>query len=766
MSLAEGTLILDGRFRIIRSLGRGGMGEVYLGEQVSLARKVALKVLKTDVSANPAAQERFKREALLLSTVDHPSVVRVIDFGSDQGAPWLVMDLVEGRNLRDVLDAEGPFQPERALRLLQQLADGLAVIHEKGIIHRDMKPENVVLTQSSRGEQAKLLDFGIARLVEPEPSSPSVTQDGLVLGTPEYVSPEQAMGQDLDARSDIYSFGVLAFRMLAGRLPFDGPAPRQFMAQHAASPPKRIEDVNPKLLSHPNLCALIMRCLEKDARNRPQRADELSSALEQLRMVVSGPFPAVSGSQPAVSTGGGTMPMGVVTSPQPSGPLPVARPPSNSLSGKTQNLTLMLTDIKGFTERTSKQTREENARMLKDHDTVLLPVIQSYRGEVKQKRGDALLVTFTSPTEAVLCGMGIQDALYSFNETVPPDRKLNVRVCLHAGEVLVQADAVFGEPLKIVEAVEGIADGGEVCFTEAVRLQMNRAEVAHEPRGELEFGGAKLALYKATPAPQGVPFGGRDAKAQTTLPSLPSKTQVQRALSKVTRRTKLIAAGVAGMLVLILIASFIGGDSTAALARDALLEGRPKEALNIITLAEREKKKLSPRLVQLKAVAQHRTGEHFKDLDTLRGVGAEGFEKREPLIYGVLASHYYDEPKNKKLREILTWVPPDGFLDLVSGPPNDEQWAALQYLDVDAKKLEGHARIKGYGRALENPKCEIRERAIRRLAELGDPSAAEYLERIPAPPKEQGLGGFLGGLVDGDCGVSAGKALAKKLRGK
>jgi serine/threonine-protein kinase len=516
-----------------------------------------------------------------------------------------------------------------------------------------------------------------------------------------------------------------------------------------------------------------MRCLEKDPRNRPQRADELSAVLESMRMVFSGPHPAVSGSQPAISPTG-TQQMGAVTAePAVSAAAAAFSPPqknsANALSGKTQNLTLMLTDIKGFTARTSQQTREENARMLKDHDTLLIPVTESYRGKLRQKRGDALLLTFESPTEAVLCGMGIQDALFRFNETVPADRKLNVRVCIHAGEVLVHDAAVFGEPLKVVEKLEGEADGGEVCFTEAVRLQMNRAEVAHEPRGELLFGGNKLAVYKATPAPTGLPFGGRDARDRS-LPSLPSKTQMHRALSRFTTlsaRTKLIAGGLALLVVAGVAVALVAGDSTAALARKAIVDGRPKEALNIITLAEREKKKLSPMLLQLRAVALHRAGEHGRDLDVLQGVGKSNYERAEPMVYGVLAAHATS--RNRDAREVISWLPKErlqaAFEELISGPPNEEQWGALRYLDLEAKTLEGRARVKGYARALENSNCEVRDEAITRLERLGDASAADALERIQ-PPGEKGPVDEVRGFFGDDCGISRGKRVAALLRKK
>jgi serine/threonine protein kinase len=165
-----GTLVLDGRFRVLQLLGAGGMGEVYLGEQVSLGRRVAIKVLHADLMVHPSMIERFKREARMLSAVEHPAVVHVIDYGQAEVGACLVMEYVEGENLYDVLQL-GAMAPSRALPLLYQLAEGLAAIHDKGIIHRDLKPENVLLTKGLRGEQARLLDFGIARLVEPDAAS-------------------------------------------------------------------------------------------------------------------------------------------------------------------------------------------------------------------------------------------------------------------------------------------------------------------------------------------------------------------------------------------------------------------------------------------------------------------------------------------------------------------------------------------------------------------------------------------------------------------
>ncbi|MCI0670489.1 MAG: serine/threonine protein kinase [Myxococcaceae bacterium] len=271
------SLVLAGRFRVVRPLAQGGMGDVYLAEQVSLQRRVALKVLRQELQQKPGMAERFEREAQLLCSVDHPAVVRIIDAGQDDGARILVMEYAEGRTLASLL-AAGPLEMQRVVPLLLQLAEGLCAIHAAGIIHRDLKPENVVLVPGPVGDQAKLLDFGIARLAEASHDS-VFSQAGVVLGTPEYVSPEQATGARVDFRSDLYALGLLAYRCLTGALPFAGPTPRDFLTQHVGTLPTPPSVMRPSLLDFPALCALVMRCLEKDPARRPASARDVVEAL-------------------------------------------------------------------------------------------------------------------------------------------------------------------------------------------------------------------------------------------------------------------------------------------------------------------------------------------------------------------------------------------------------------------------------------------------------------------------------------------------------
>ncbi|WNG20756.1 protein kinase [Cystobacter fuscus] len=842
-----GSLVLDDRFRVLKLLGTGGMGEVYLGEQVSLGRRVAIKVLHSDLMVHPSMIERFKREARMLSAVDHPAVVRVIDYGETAAGACIVMEYVEGENLYDVLQ-QGALPPMRALPLLHQLAEGLAAIHDRGIIHRDIKPENVLLTRGPRGEQARLLDFGIARLMEADKAG-NLSQVGLVVGTPEYLSPEQAVGAPVDARSDLYSFGALAYRMLSGQLPFPGPSPTQYVAQHASASPMPLIEAAPTLSGHAPLVALVMQLLRKDPQLRLPSAHALVEALGAMsapavptpfpQVLASGtPFPplpsisrfpipsstppssgtlafaepvtveqteispagtsafggppppeapaprnARSTSQaPTRATPGRQLPEGAVspsrafTVPSPS-PLNAAREepepespePSSSgsqlvtvvgsASGKTRNLTLMLTDLQDYTERTSRQTHEQNARMLETHDRLLLPLVRDYNGRLVQKRGDALLIVFSSPTQAVLCGMAMQDRLWRHNQQCGPDERLPVRVCLHTGEVLVTRDTVIGEPVEVVKAVEQVAEAGDVVFTGSVNLARTRVEGDCETFGDVPLPGTNepLPLYRCRRASEGLPFGGQDEvsmrpplkdRLDTAMrPVLAArdsvvwaaKTVVQKSGARVRSHPRRALGVGLGVFVLLGVGTFewVRRHEPTYAARQLLAEGKANEALKLLAELPAETKK-EARVLQVRARALHEVNRHTEELSTLNTLDAASRESLDEGVLDGLAADFGEDENLKSLRKFMATLSKEQvkerFEELAEEDFSPRQWGALRYLEA-MQSTDGLDLVKLYIQALASKDCAVRASSARRLEGLGDAKAVAALEELSRTPR-------------------------------
>lgn len=280
---------VNDKFRIIDFIGQGGMGTVYLAEHETLPRRFAIKILKTEYLENEQFVERFRREAIAASRVVHPNVVYITDFGQlPEGNYYIVMEYLEGEGLDNLLDSQGKIPISRALPILMQVADGLDHAHRMGIVHRDIKAENVLLT-TERGKKdvVKLLDFGIARLLLPNFTSTRITSHGQVFGTPEYMSPEQASGKNLDGRSDIYSLGVLAFELVTGSPPFWDEDPTEILQAHLSDPPpapsSRVQDQNiPSLFD-----AVVLRCLAKDPAERFGTASEVRNELLRVRNLLT-----------------------------------------------------------------------------------------------------------------------------------------------------------------------------------------------------------------------------------------------------------------------------------------------------------------------------------------------------------------------------------------------------------------------------------------------------------------------------------------------
>ena len=268
--------VLGERYEIGGVLGRGGMAEVHRGRDLRLGREVAVKVLRSDLARDPSFQVRFRREAQAAASLNHPSIVAVYDTGEDRtstgATPYIVMEYVEGETLRDVLRREGRLSPERAMSLAADICGALDFSHRNGIVHRDVKPGNVMITPQGA---VKVMDFGIARAVSD--SAATMTSTAAVIGTAQYLSPEQARGEGVDARSDVYSVGCLLYELVTGAPPFTGHSPVSVAYQHVREDPRLPSSINPAI--PPELDAILMKAMAKNPANRYQSAADMRTDL-------------------------------------------------------------------------------------------------------------------------------------------------------------------------------------------------------------------------------------------------------------------------------------------------------------------------------------------------------------------------------------------------------------------------------------------------------------------------------------------------------
>ncbi len=280
--------VIDGRYKIFKKLGEGGMGEVYAAEHVHIDKKFAIKLLKSEIVSNQEAVTRFQQEARSSSSIKHRNIIAIEDFGKlSDGRIYMCMELLNGQALNDLIQTPQPI--DRLLNILIQTGHGLAAAHARNIVHRDMKPENIFVTFNGNEDIPKILDFGIAKVAGNEGQN-NLTRTGTIFGTPFYMAPEQALGNPVDARTDIYAMGVIMYEVFAGSLPFQGESFMGILTQHITTDPEHVAQRAAKANRPlpPGLAEIIMTCLQKNPAQRFNTMDELVNALIGIYRQVAG----------------------------------------------------------------------------------------------------------------------------------------------------------------------------------------------------------------------------------------------------------------------------------------------------------------------------------------------------------------------------------------------------------------------------------------------------------------------------------------------
>src|SRR4051812_16623777 len=317
-----GREILGGEYLILEKIGTGGMGSVYKASQPAMKRMVAIKILHPKLANRKDLTSRFRREARAMSQLSHPNTVKVFVYGEleEDGSLYIVMEMLEGKNLNQAVRKDGPIPRERAIPILIQVCGALQEAHELGIVHRDLKPENIFLsTQGGIVDYPKVLDFGLAKVTERQmqPGSIILTQEGMVFGTPEFMSPEQAQGKTLDARSDIYSLAVILYEVLTGKLPFSAKSPMEHIQKHVTEPIIPLSERVADKQFPPGLDSVLARALAKKPEQRYQTAAEFAEALRPFGGSAAQQLPSLraEGASARPVAGAGPEPSRVVPAP-------------------------------------------------------------------------------------------------------------------------------------------------------------------------------------------------------------------------------------------------------------------------------------------------------------------------------------------------------------------------------------------------------------------------------------------------------------------
>ncbi|MDH4226923.1 MAG: protein kinase [Deltaproteobacteria bacterium] len=428
------------RYTIKKTLGKGAMGVVYLAHDRVLERDVAIKELHSNLAQNSDLMDRFRLEAKVLARMTHPGIVQVYDFVEDGDKVWIVMEFVKGEDLSEYFKRKSRLSMEETVALGTQLAQALSYAHSLGIIHRDFKPANVLLTESG---VPKIMDFGLAKLIE----SAHHTMAGTILGTPSFMSPEQASGQPADEKSDIYAFGVVLYRMVTGKLPFEGEL-ASILAQHINTPPKPPKELNPEVPD--SIQGLILNLMEKSP---AKRAKDMATVVGLLkgdataaRTILQTPGAEVSDIETFMAK---------------------RQSMEKMFEEKfTKHVTVMFTDLKGSTTIAEKEGDLSSRILIQKHNEIVFPIIKDNHGHLVKTMGDGTLSYFEKAQDAVRAGAAILKACDNYNVKDKPKAPIIMRVGMHTGNCIVEQNDIFGDVVNTASRFESNSAPMEIYMSE------------------------------------------------------------------------------------------------------------------------------------------------------------------------------------------------------------------------------------------------------------------------------------------------------------
>ncbi len=430
-------------YKILKKIGQGGMGQVYLAEDTQLDRKAAIKFLTPEFSRNQDVKERFRREAKATAALNHQNIVTIYEFGDYEENPYIVMEFIDGESLRELIRRK-KLNVKESVSIILQVCEGLSKSHQAGIVHRDLKPENIFIDKDGR---VKILDFGLAKFRSQE----NITDESTRLGTINYMSPEQLQGQDIDVRSDIFSLGVIFFELLTERTPFKGEYEASIIFSILNDDPPEIKDFNAAI---PDVVQdIINRMLAKEKLYRYQTIQDAAADLDSL-----------SGDS------GRETRNGLATSVRSVEDLLEHRRKIDRLieSKYKRSILILFSDIVGSTQFFEQRGDIEGRAMVQRHQRLMFRVIKKHSGVVIKTLGDGIMVSFDDVPAGCRCAIEMQQVLWQDNQSFQKEDRIRMRIAMHYGRAVIEQNDIYGDAVNVAARVEKHTEGDQIVLSKAV----------------------------------------------------------------------------------------------------------------------------------------------------------------------------------------------------------------------------------------------------------------------------------------------------------